>query len=474
MNAYEVISLAHHPYVLGIIPEQVLFAVILCARYNTKNNFQHTSIFCIHHHTQHEVQVLSKKADLFRISSVFFYSSNALGLINRVNPFVTNRNCTYEEIRQQSKRTSPVVVIKYYDSLVATAKLLFYIWVVIMTRHHPLVTSALIQKNRYLHLQVPVNICNSCQISWDRLIKPAYAQAQALWEPVMPPADGRPPIGCNGRYWRPRPPSSASVIGGGDLDRPTCRTDCRGSVRSITSHPGGRGAALFRTARRVRHPCLTREPRLRGIPGHGDGVPHPARVRPGRNGAPSALVLLRTSRSIFHGPAAIRILWGSPFRAPPPPVVEIPGEAFMVQRAVSAILRADRQFHVEVAPPPHWQLMSCETAGKLQENSRDLDCWGLIFVTPDGASLLLGRGANIAEVSWLLISLLASRAPPYYGALDWLLPTWGDWTGSYVDPASTDLVLPPSRRESRSLLCRSGAFRLYNLGLKPVGLLLDL
>ena len=127
MNAYEVISLALHPYVLGTITEQVLFAVILHDRYNTKNNCQHASIFRIRRHTHHEVQVLSEQAESFRISSVFFYSSNMLGLINRVNPYVTNRNRKYEEIRQQSKGTSPVVVLKYYDPPVATATLLFYI-----------------------------------------------------------------------------------------------------------------------------------------------------------------------------------------------------------------------------------------------------------------------------------------------------------------------------------------------------------
>ena len=145
MNAYEVISLALHPYVLGIIPEQVLFVVICCSRYNTKNNFQHAIIFRIRCRTHHEVQVLSEQAESFYISSVIFYSSNALGLINRVNPSVTNRNCKDEEIRQQKKATCPVVVLKDYDPPVATVTLLFYILVVIMTRYHPLVTSAFVR-----------------------------------------------------------------------------------------------------------------------------------------------------------------------------------------------------------------------------------------------------------------------------------------------------------------------------------------
>ena len=81
MNAYEVISLALHPYVLGIIHEQVLLAVMLPDRYNTKENCQQVIIFRIRHQTHHEVQVLSEQAESFRIFSVFFFSSNTLGLI---------------------------------------------------------------------------------------------------------------------------------------------------------------------------------------------------------------------------------------------------------------------------------------------------------------------------------------------------------------------------------------------------------
>ena len=127
MNAYEVISLALHPYVLGIIPEQVLFAVMLCARYNTKNIFQHASVFHIRRCTHQEVQVLKEQSEPFRISSGFPYDFYALGLIKRVNPSVTNCNRKYLYIRQQRKATSPVVVLKYYDPAVATARLLFYI-----------------------------------------------------------------------------------------------------------------------------------------------------------------------------------------------------------------------------------------------------------------------------------------------------------------------------------------------------------
>ena len=47
MNAYEVISLALPPYVLGIITEKMLFAVTIRACYNTKNSCQNASVFRI-------------------------------------------------------------------------------------------------------------------------------------------------------------------------------------------------------------------------------------------------------------------------------------------------------------------------------------------------------------------------------------------------------------------------------------------
>ena len=75
--------------------------------------------------------------------ALFTYYLYALVLINRVNPSVTNRNHKYVDIRQQSKATIPVVVLKDYDPI-ATSTLLFYIWVVSMIRHHLLVTSAFV------------------------------------------------------------------------------------------------------------------------------------------------------------------------------------------------------------------------------------------------------------------------------------------------------------------------------------------
>ena len=69
-------------------------------------------------------------------------------MIFQVNPSVTNRNRKDEDISYQSKATSLVVVLKYYCPQVATATLLFYISVMIMTRHHPLVTSAFVRSLR--------------------------------------------------------------------------------------------------------------------------------------------------------------------------------------------------------------------------------------------------------------------------------------------------------------------------------------
>ena len=95
MNAYEVISLALPPYVLGIIPEQVLFAVMLHARYNTKNSCQHAIVFRIRRCTHPEVQVFNKQLSRFAFLALFPYEFYVLGLINRVNPSVTNHNRKY-------------------------------------------------------------------------------------------------------------------------------------------------------------------------------------------------------------------------------------------------------------------------------------------------------------------------------------------------------------------------------------------
>ena len=65
-----------------------------------------------------------------------------------VNLSITNHIRKDADIRQQSKATSPVVPLKYYDPPVATATILFYIWFVSMTLHHLLVTSVFVRSPR--------------------------------------------------------------------------------------------------------------------------------------------------------------------------------------------------------------------------------------------------------------------------------------------------------------------------------------
>ena len=106
MNAYEVISLALPPYVLGIITEQVIFAVMLRARYNMKNSCQHPSVFCIRRRTHHEVQVLNEQLSSSLFLALFPYYFYVLGLINQVNLSLANRNRKYvDNIRYKSKAT---------------------------------------------------------------------------------------------------------------------------------------------------------------------------------------------------------------------------------------------------------------------------------------------------------------------------------------------------------------------------------
>ena len=100
---------------------------MLRARYKIKNSCHHASVFRIRRRTHHEVQVLNEEAEPFRISTVFPYYFYALGLINQANASVTNRNRKYVDIRQKSKATSPLVILKDYDPPVATATLLLYI-----------------------------------------------------------------------------------------------------------------------------------------------------------------------------------------------------------------------------------------------------------------------------------------------------------------------------------------------------------
>ena len=65
--------------------------------------------------------------------------------------------------------------------------------------------------------------------SWNRQL----AQAQALWDPVMPPSDGRPPPN---RHGLPQPPSAAAVGVGGAWDRTTPQKSCHGTIGPVPSH----------------------------------------------------------------------------------------------------------------------------------------------------------------------------------------------------------------------------------------------
>ena len=85
--------------------------------------------------------------------------------------------------------------------------------------------------------------------------------------------------------------------------------------------------------------------------------------------------------------------------------------------------------------------MPYKRVGKIQEDGRKMACWGLAFVPLDSASRLLVHTSNIYESRKVLFSLLASQAPPYDKALDWIqLSYTGDWKGAYVAPTPTDLV----------------------------------
>ena len=58
---------------------------------------------------------------------------------------------------------------------------------------------------------------------------------------------------------------------------------------------------------------------------------------------------------------------------------------------------------------------------------------------PDGALLILGLVINIPEASHLILTLLASIAPPYDKSLDWLQVAYTcDRFVTYVAPASTE------------------------------------
>ena len=93
-------------------------------------------------------------------------------------------------------------------------------------------------------------------------------------------------------------------------------------------------------------------------------------------------------------------------------MVKIHVQYFAVRRAARAVPRDDHLSQLEGVTPPVWQLMPCKREGKIQVDSCELDCRGLTFVPPDGASHLLGQPRlNIAA---------ASRIPPTFLLSAWI------------------------------------------------------
>ena len=142
------------------------------------------------------------------------------------------------------------------------------------------------------------------QLSSDWIAKLISIQTQTSRETVMLLANGLPPPGfhgCHGCHGRPWPPSSALVGGIGARDHPNPRQTCWGSVGSALSHLEGWGVALVEALFRARAPLLPQALRLWGGPSTGAGAPCPDFGRLRRNGAHTALVLLRTGQPLLYG-----------------------------------------------------------------------------------------------------------------------------------------------------------------------------
>ena len=85
--------------------------------------------------------------------------------------------------------------------------------------------------------------------------------------------------------------------------------------------------------------------------------------------------------------------------------------------------------------------MTCDRAGNLPEEGRNLYFRGTNFVLLDGTSSLLGHPKNITEDSQTSFPLLDGWAPPYEEALDLLHFAYtGDRTGDYMVNASTIII----------------------------------
>ena len=133
---------------------------------------------------------------------------------------------------------------------------------------------------------------------------------------------------------------------------------------------------------------------------------------PRRNGAPSALNVLRPGWPLLHGSEALCLPWRDARQGPK--------RSIAAQRFVCTVLWEDHVRHMEGVTLPVWKSMPCERALKLLDRGRNFLFPGLIFVPPDSASLLLGSTLNNDEASQKLFLLLNVREPPFEEALDWL------------------------------------------------------
>ena len=99
-----------------------------------------------------------------------------------------------------------------------------------------------------------------------------------------------------------------------------------------------------------------------------------------------------------------------------------------------------------------WHSMSCKRVVYTMPGSRNLDCWRLTLMTPDGvASLLEEPGGNIATVSTELSPLLAGQVPAFKEVIDWIQFVFtGYWTGAYSAPSATVLIRTMIRRGDQS------------------------
>ena len=103
-----------------------------------------------------------------------------------------------------------------------------------------------------------------------------------------------------------------------------------------------------------------------------------------------------------------------------PPKVELPVDAFVLERCVCTFLREDHTSHLKGVTPSVKQAIPCEIVVKAAEGGHNFSCQGITYVAPYGAAHLLDNTHNIVEYSQLLFPLLTGRALPFSETLDWL------------------------------------------------------